>query len=136
MSVPKKLISICSPAYNESDCIEEMARRLALVFDSLSDRYDFEAIFCENGSADDTYEKLTAIRERDPRFKVVRLSRNFGTEGGLTAALAHARGSTSPPSSSAGKRATRTCTRSWRAARARAPSAGSARTATIASSTG
>jgi dolichol-phosphate mannosyltransferase len=92
MSVPKKLISICSPAYNESDCIEEMARRLALVFDSLSDRYDFEAIFCENGSADDTYEKLTAIRERDPRFKVVRLSRNFGTEGGLTAALAHARG--------------------------------------------
>lgn len=88
----KKLISICSPAYNESDCIEELARRLTVVFDSLSERYDFEAIICENGSKDDTYEKLVAISDRDPRFKIVRLSRNFGAEGGVTAAIAHARG--------------------------------------------
>ncbi len=91
-SPKKKLISVCSPAYNEGECIDELARRLGLVFDQLSDRFEFEAIICENGSVDDTYERLIRIHERDPRFKVVVLSRNFGTEGGMTAALAHARG--------------------------------------------
>jgi dolichol-phosphate mannosyltransferase len=88
----KKLISVCTPAYNESACVEELSRRLAAVFDALSDRYDFEAIICENGSADDTYERLLEINKRDPRFKIVRLSRNFLTEGGYTAALSYARG--------------------------------------------
>lgn len=88
----KKLISVCCPAYNESDCIDELVQRLGLVADGLSDRYDFEFIICENGSIDDTYEKLLAARERDVRVKIVRLARNFYAEGALTAALAHARG--------------------------------------------
>jgi dolichol-phosphate mannosyltransferase len=88
----KKLISVCTPAYNESACVDELARRLGAVFDSLSDRYDFEAIVCENGSADDTYARLLEVHKRDPRFKIVRLSRNFLTEGGYTAALTYARG--------------------------------------------
>ena len=87
----KTLISVCTPAYNESDCIEELARRLASVFATLEDTYEFEVIVCENGSSDDTYAKLLQIRERDARFKIVRLSRNFYAEGGVTAALAHAR---------------------------------------------
>lgn len=88
----KKLISVCTPAYNESDAIEELARRLSAVFATLADRYDFEVIVCENGSVDDTYEKLLRINARDPRFKVVRLARNFFPEGALTAALTYARG--------------------------------------------
>ena len=73
----KKLISVCCPAYNESDCIDELVRRLGVVADALSQRYDFEFIVCENGSHDDTYEKLLRARDRDPRVKVVRLARNF-----------------------------------------------------------
>ena len=88
----RKLISVCSPAYNESDCIDELVRRLGVVADALSSRYDFEFIICENGSADDTYEKLLRARNRDHRVKIVRLARNFWAEGALTAALAHARG--------------------------------------------
>lgn len=88
----KKLISVCCPAYNESDCIEELVRRLGAVADSLADKYDFEFIICEHGSYDDTYEKLLRARERDSRIKIVKLSRNFFAEGALTAALAHARG--------------------------------------------
>lgn len=87
-----KLVSVCIPAYNERDVVEELTRRLAAVADGLSDRYQFEFIICENGSRDDTYEQLLHARARDARVKIVRLSRNFYAEGGVTAALAHARG--------------------------------------------
>ena len=87
-----KLISVVTPAFNEGECVDELSRRLAIVFSSLSDRYGFEVIVVENGSVDDTYEKLLAIRERDPRFKIVRLSRNFGIEGAFTAGLRRAKG--------------------------------------------
>lgn len=82
----KKKIAIISPAYNESECIDELARQLAKVFDS-EPEYDFEAIIVENGSTDDTMEKLLAIRASDPRFKIVKLARNFRMDGGLTAGL-------------------------------------------------
>ena len=47
--------------------------------------YDFEVVICENGSTDDTYEKLRDPRH-DERFKIVQLSRNFQMEGGMMAA--------------------------------------------------
>ena len=85
------LISVIIPAYNERDCVDELARRLAAVFDSLP-AYDFEVIVVENGSLDDTYERLVAVRERDPRFKIVQLARNFRMDGGITAGLDYATG--------------------------------------------
>jgi dolichol-phosphate mannosyltransferase len=88
----RKLISIVTPLYNESANVDELARRLAAVFDLYPGRYDFEVIAVENGSADDTYEKLLAVRARDPRWKVIQLSRNFLMEGGMTAGLSAARG--------------------------------------------
>ncbi len=91
MSAQRKLISIVVPAYNESECVDELARRLQKVFGE-EDAYDFEAIIVENGSVDDTYEKLLAIRAADDRFKIIQLSRNFYMEGGMGAGLAHARG--------------------------------------------
>ena len=86
-----KLISVIVPAYNESDCVDELAHRLGIVFDSLS-AYEWEAIIIENGSLDDTYEKLVAIHARDPRFNVVQLARNFRMDGGITAGLSYASG--------------------------------------------
>jgi dolichol-phosphate mannosyltransferase len=88
----RKLISIVSPAYNEEGCVDELARRLAATFEPLSDRYEFEAIIVENGSRDSTYQRLLAINARDPRFKVIRLSRNFGGEGGAAAGMHAAKG--------------------------------------------
>jgi glycosyltransferase involved in cell wall biosynthesis len=82
----KKLISIIVPAYNESDCVDELARRLTLIFDA-EKQYDFECVIIENGSTDDTYEKLLAVHAVDPRFKILQLARNFRMDGGLTAGL-------------------------------------------------
>lgn len=82
----KKKIAVISPAFNESECVEELARQLAKVFDN-EPQYDFEAIIVENGSTDDTMEKLLAINKEDPRFKILQLARNFRMDGGLTAGL-------------------------------------------------
>lgn len=87
----KKLISVIIPAYNEQDCVDELARRLTNVFER-HDKYDFEVLIIENGSRDATWERLTQIHHRDQRFKVIRLARNFRMDGGLTAGLHFARG--------------------------------------------
>ena len=82
----KKLISLIIPAYNEEDCVDELAKRLKAVFHS-EPQYDFEAVIVENGSIDTTWEKLQRIAEDDARFKILKLSRNFRMDGGLTAGL-------------------------------------------------
>ena len=87
----KKLITIIVPAYNEEACIEELARQLTAVF-AVNDRYDFETLIIENGSVDRTWEILQTINARDPRFKVIRLARNFRMDGGITAGLHYALG--------------------------------------------
>lgn len=87
----RKLVSVVVPAYNESDCVEELANRLQAVFDA-HPHYEFEAIIVENGSVDDTWDKLLKINESDGRFRVLQLARNFRMDGGITAGLAHARG--------------------------------------------
>ena len=87
----KRLISLIIPAYNEEDCVDELATRLSKVFDS-EPQYDFEAIIVENGSIDSTWQKLQLISEADSRFKVLKLSRNFRMDGGLTAGLDYVKG--------------------------------------------
>jgi glycosyltransferase involved in cell wall biosynthesis len=82
----KKKIGLIIPAFNESECVDELASRLAAVFDS-EPGYDFEALIVENGSNDDTMDKLLAIHGADPRFKILQLARNFRMDGGLTAGL-------------------------------------------------
>lgn len=87
----KKLISIVTPAYNEEDCVEELYSQLSKVMNSLNN-YDFEVIIVENGSKDCTFQKLLAIHKKDNRFKILRLSRNFFADGGITAGLKHIKG--------------------------------------------
>jgi polyisoprenyl-phosphate glycosyltransferase len=91
MSLTQKIISIVIPAYNESDCVDELAQRLKKVMDG-EVNYEFEVIVVENGSTDDTFEKLKIIHEGDSRFKVLKLARNFRMDGGLTAGLSAIRG--------------------------------------------
>ena len=82
----KKLISLIIPAYNEEDCVDELFNRLDAVF-ATEPQYDFEVVIVENGSMDSTWVKLQAIAEKDSRFKILKLSRNFRMDGGLTAGL-------------------------------------------------
>jgi len=87
----KKLISVIIPAYNEEECVDQLAARLKTLFVTES-QYDFEAIIVENGSIDSTWEKLQKIAVADSRFKILKLSRNFRMDGGLTAGLDYIKG--------------------------------------------
>ena len=87
----KKLISIVIPAYNERDNVSELAQRLQGVFAG-NPKYDFEVVIVENGSHDDTFEKLLEVNKNDSRFKIIQLARNFRMDGGLTAGLQYVKG--------------------------------------------
>lgn len=71
------LISIVIPAYNEEDNVERAYKGVRDVFATLSG-YDFEILFCDNASTDDTFARLQALAREDPRVRVVRYARNFG----------------------------------------------------------
>jgi dolichol-phosphate mannosyltransferase len=82
-----KTITIVTPAYNESDCVDQLADALRAVFDVYRGKYEFDVIVVENGSRDDTYAKLLRIRQGDRRFRILQLARNFKFEGAVTAGL-------------------------------------------------
>ena len=87
----KKLVSVVIPAYNEEDCIEELANRLDLMIQK-ENNYMWEIFIVENGSTDSTWEKLKKVTATNSNFKVIKLSRNFRMDGGLTAGLEYIKG--------------------------------------------
>lgn len=74
----KKLISIVTPAYNESGNIEELIRQVRLEFDNNLRDYDYEHIIIDNASTDDTVALVKSQCERDSRIKLIVNARNFG----------------------------------------------------------
>ena len=81
-----KSVTIVIPAYNEEACVDELCNRLRNIF-NMEPGYKWQALIVENGSTDDTLEKLRVISEMYPQFKVLKLSRNFRMDGGITAGL-------------------------------------------------
>jgi dolichol-phosphate mannosyltransferase len=82
--------SLVVPAFNEEGVIETLAARLGEVMDALDG--EAEAILVDDGSGDRTHELMVEATQRDPRIRVVRLSRNFGHQLALTAGVDVARG--------------------------------------------
>jgi polyisoprenyl-phosphate glycosyltransferase len=86
----KKLVSIVAPFFNEEEGVEIFYGAICAVFDRAD--FAFEMVCVDDGSTDETLKKLVALVERDPRIRVVELSRNFGKESALTAGIDAARG--------------------------------------------
>ncbi len=87
--MPQK-ISIAIPMYNEAAGLDALFARLEQVLCSLG--MDYEIVCVNDGSNDATLEGLLQHRERNGRIVIVDLSRNFGKDIALTAALDHCDG--------------------------------------------
>tara|TARA_B100001989_G_C24550333_1_gene474040 strand:+ start:2417 stop:3376 length:960 start_codon:yes stop_codon:yes gene_type:complete len=92
MSTKKKeKISIIIPCYNEEEMIDLCHSSVCAVLDKLND-HETEIIYVNDGSKDNTYNKLLEIRKSDKRAIIINLSRNFGKEAAMTAGINNADG--------------------------------------------
>lgn len=80
------LVSIVTPFYNEGEGIWIYFESIRRLLDQL-DSVRFEVICVDDGSRDNTLDLLCQLPERDPRFRVLELSRNFGKEAAMSAGL-------------------------------------------------
>ena len=83
-------LSIVVPVLNEAQGIDPLLARLTAVLDVTG--LDWEVVFVDDGSADDTLEFIRNRHRRDPRIKAIALSRNFGKEVAVAAGLRSASG--------------------------------------------
>jgi dolichol-phosphate mannosyltransferase len=84
-------LSIAVPVYNEESTIPELLQRTQAVLDRLPGG-PHELLFVDDGSSDHTLRLLEDAAHANPRISVIALSRNFGHQSALSAALDHAVG--------------------------------------------
>ncbi|MDD4979776.1 MAG: glycosyltransferase family 2 protein [Candidatus Omnitrophica bacterium] len=85
------LISVVIPFYNEQENIDELYRRLISIFNK-HNNYNFEIIAVNDGSKDDTLNRLKNYKLKDKRIKIVDLSRNFGHQIAISAGISFSKG--------------------------------------------
>jgi len=86
----RMVFSVVVPLYNEEESLEELHRRLTLVMQPLSE--NFEIIFVDDGSTDNSFAVLKTLHEKDSRVKVIQFRKNFGKASALSAGFKKAQG--------------------------------------------
>jgi polyisoprenyl-phosphate glycosyltransferase len=89
MSRKDILISIIVPCYNEEEHVAEVAARLASI---LGDSENYEIVFVDDGSSDQTLNEIKQLRSVNEKTRYVSFSRNFGHQSAIRAGLDHANG--------------------------------------------
>ena len=83
-------VSVVVPLHNEAPNVQALHRELTAALGEHGRPY--ELILVDDGSADGTFDELTAVHARDPHVRLVRLRRNFGQTAAFAAGFHHARG--------------------------------------------
>lgn len=91
MQKKKELISLIVPCYNEEESLPTFYEEADKVTKKMSN-IDFEFIFINDGSKDDTLKIIREISSKDKRIRYVSFSKNFGKEGAMYAGLEHSKG--------------------------------------------
>ena len=86
-----KKISIIIPAYNEEESLPYLKERMDKLMENMN-HYEFEILFINDGSKDNTLKLIKQYRKQDNRYCYVDFSRNFGKEIGMIAGLDYATG--------------------------------------------
>ena len=88
----KAAISVVIPLYNEEKSLAELHNRIILALQSLSSNY--ELIFVDDGSTDNSFSVIRDLHKRDDRVKAIRFRKNFGKASALSAGFKEAEGIT------------------------------------------
>lgn len=83
-------LSVVSSMYRSAGFLEEFHARTVKAISAITSSY--EIVFVNDGSPDDSLAMALRLRDRDPRVRIVDLSRNFGHHKAMMTGLAHARG--------------------------------------------
>ena len=86
-----KKITILVPAYNEEESLNALYERISKIMNEMSN-YEFELLFVNDGSRDNTLKIIKGLRQKDERICYVDFSRNFGKEIAMIAGLDYATG--------------------------------------------
>jgi len=86
----KPLVSLVVPVFNEEEAVDLFVETAGRELGKAG--VDWEIVFVNDGSRDETFARLLDHSARDRRIRVINLSRNFGKEAALTAGIDHARG--------------------------------------------
>ncbi len=84
------LISVVVPVFHNAESLPELKDRLAAAAETAQGEFEF--VFVNDGSGDDSLVVLEGLANRDDRVKVISLSRNFGSNAAMLAGLTYARG--------------------------------------------
>ena len=87
----KELVSLIIPCYNEEKVLPIFKTELLRVIDEMSD-FEFEVLFINDGSKDQTLNILKGFHKEDSRMHFISFSRNFGKEAAIYAGLQNASG--------------------------------------------
>ncbi len=79
------MLSVIIPAYNEQENIKNTTSVLSGIL--IEAGIDYELIYVDDGSKDETWQEICACHAKDPLVRGVRFSRNFGKEGAIFAGL-------------------------------------------------
>ena len=88
----KKMISVIIPVYNEDENIKLAYDALTLVMLDIQDKYDYELLFTDNHSTDNTFEIIRDLSQTDNRIRALKFSRNFGYQRSILTGYIHAKG--------------------------------------------
>lgn len=84
------VVSVVVPCYDEAEVLPHLFQRLSRVADTWGT--DYEVVLVDDGSSDSTWQTIADFHRRDPRWKGIRLARNFGHQTALRAGLQAASG--------------------------------------------
>lgn len=82
-----KKISVIIPCYNDEKSIRNLQLRLTKVFNEQLSKYDYEIIFVDDHSPDNTWKEISAVCSEDKKCKGIRNAKNFGFSRNVFACL-------------------------------------------------
>jgi dolichol-phosphate mannosyltransferase len=88
----RKLISIVSPCYNEQENVRHQFEQVLAAIAPFRAHYDFEHIYTDNRSTDDTFVELEKLATAHPNVRVMRFSNNIGYNRAIFMGLKRAKG--------------------------------------------